>query len=61
MGKVENIKMHYHVSNKHKEVIAFGDPEVEKPKFHQRKKLIFLEYSDIKKIEVSSMVSSDLF
>ena len=53
--------MHYHVSNKDKEDLAFGDPEVEKPKFHQRKKLIFLEYSDIKKIEVSSMVSSDLF
>ena len=37
-----NIIKHKNVlSNKDKEVIAFGDPEFEKPKFHQHKKQIF--------------------
>ena len=38
-----------------KEIVAFGDIEIEKGKFNYRKNLILLE--DIKKIQVSNMVS----
>ena len=36
----------------------FCDIEVEKHKLHRRKNLILLEDVDIKKIQISSMVSS---
>ena len=42
-----------------KEIITFGDMEVEeKNKFHHRKNLILLEDVDTKKIQASNMVSS---
>ena len=39
-----------------KEVITFGNTEIEKQKFHYHKNLILLEDSDINNIQVSSMV-----
>ena len=41
-----------------KEIITFGDIEIEKRKFHHRKNLISLEYVDIDNIMISRMVSS---
>ena len=41
-----------------KEIITFGDIEIEKRKFHHRKNLIFLEYVDIDNILISRMVCS---
>ena len=41
-----------------KEIITFGDIQVEKHKFYRPKNLILLEDIDIKKIHVSNMVSS---
>ena len=53
-----NITFRYCVQKKVKEIIYFGDIEVEKHKFHHCKSLILLEDVDIKKIQVSNMVSS---
>ena len=39
-----------------KEIITFGDTEIEKRKFHHRKNLILLEYVDIDSILTSSLV-----
>ena len=39
-----------------KEIITFGDIEIEKRKFHHRKNLILLEYVDIDSILTSSLV-----
>ena len=39
-----------------KEIITFGNTEIEKQKFHRRKNLILLE--DLDNIQVSSMLCS---
>ena len=39
-----------------KEIITFGDIEIEKRKFHHRKNLILLEYVDIDSMLTSSLV-----
>ena len=41
-----------------KEIITFGDIEIEKRKFHHCRNLILLGYVDIDSIQVSSIVSS---
>ena len=41
-----------------KEIITFGDIEIEERKFHQHKNLIYFEYVGITNIKVSSRVSS---
>ena len=41
-----------------KEIITFGDNEIEKCKFHHRKNLILLEYVDIDSILTSSLFFS---
>ena len=42
-----------------KEILTFGDTEIEKNKFHCYKSLIFLEYVDTEKVLVSHKISSD--
>ena len=39
-----------------KEILAFGNTEIERSKFHQRKNLIFLQDVDFDNIQISSMV-----
>ena len=39
-----------------KEIITFGDIEIEKRKFHHRRNLILLDFVDINSIQVSSIV-----
>ena len=41
-----------------KEIITFGDIEIEERKFHQHKNLIYFKYVGITNIKVSSRVSS---
>ena len=41
-----------------KEVISFGNIEIEKLKFHHPKNLILLQDVDIDNIQMSSMISS---
>ena len=41
-----------------KEVISFGNIEIEKLKFHHLKNLILLQDVDIDNIQMSSMISS---
>ena len=42
-----------------KEIVIFGDIEIEKGKFQHCKNLVLLEDVDIEKVQVCSMVSSD--
>ena len=48
----------YLVSMMGKEIMTFGNTEIEKQKFDHGKNLALLEDLDIDKIQVSSMVSS---
>ena len=48
----------YRVSKVGKEIIAFGNIEIKKRKFHHRKNLVLLGDMDIDNILISTMVSS---
>ena len=41
-----------------KEILTFGDIEMEKNRFYRRKSIIFLEDVDIEKLLVSNNISS---
>ena len=53
---LKTMKMYYHIWKRSKEIIDFGNIEIQKRKFHQCKNLILLQDVDIDNMLVSGIV-----
>ena len=54
---LKTMKIYYHIWKRSKEIIDFGNIEIQKRKFHQCKNLISLQDVDIDNMYVPGMVS----